>query len=90
MNRTAVVIAKEIVKKNDERCSNSCDYMRLYPRVRNIPGTCRKKQEHFMVCRLFDEELKWDKRCKSHGYRRCNKCKKAEELFNELERLDIA
>lgn len=53
-----------ITIKTDKRCSNDCSAMDWNP------GS--------VWCNLFGKELKWDKRYKANGYKRCAECRKAE------------
>jgi hypothetical protein len=77
-NKLRQVLIFDQVEASDRHCNNSCQHM-SHPQANSHLDSAR--------CDLFDIQLVWNRRRKTHGYIRCTACKKAEDLADEQAEL---
>lgn len=82
----ARLVLVEIATSGETHCNNNCAYMFNYrsdsPEMQAHPSREKNPLDKVWVayCKLFDEAITWDKKCKWNGYRRCEKCIKQERV----------
>jgi hypothetical protein len=64
-----VFVKLPVLTAGPKHCSNNCDQL----------DTFKSKDEYVASCLLFQSKnMRWDKKRKKNGYRRCKECRDAE------------
>jgi hypothetical protein len=62
-------VVTQVFVESSTRCNNACDYIFIAALPKD------PKCYSSATCKLYGEDLVWDKRYNSNGYKRCKQCK---------------